>query len=383
MEIDILNVMRVYKRILSLKTLLEKKSHFLFGARSTGKSTLIKTEFGKAAKVYDLLDDEVFQRLLRDPKIISEDLDYKVIVIDEIQRLPKLLNEVHRILTKEKVKFLLTGSSARKLKSDSINLLGGRAWQAELHPLTSLEITDFNLIRYINFGGLPHVYTSKYPEDELKAYVILYLKYEIMGEALTRNIEYFLNFLDVIALKNGEELYYQGLSSDSGVPARTIQNYVEILEDTLLGFVLKPFTKTKKRKSITRSKFYLFDIGVANYLAKRKNIEPKSELFGKCFEHFIIREVKSLLSYKGSDLDLCYWRSTSQMEVDLVIGNEFAVEIKASYNVNESALKGLRALKEEGLIKRYIVVSNDKMERKIEGFELMHWTSFIKLINSI
>ena len=204
-----------------------------------------------------------------------------------------------------------------------------------------------------------------------------------MGEALTRNIEYFLSFLDVIALNNGEELYYQGLSSDSGVPARTIQNYVEILEDTLLGFQLRPFTKTKKRKAIARSKFYLFDIGVANYLAKRKSIVPKSELFGKCFEHFIIREVKSLLSYRRSELELCYWRSTSQKEVDLIIGNEFAVEIKAAYQVNEAALSGLRALKEEGLIKRYIVVSNDKMERKIAGFEFMHWTSFLKLIFSI
>lgn len=375
--------MKEYKRILDLKVLLKKKSHFLFGARSTGKSTLVRNELGKDAKVYDLLDDDVYQRLLRDPKIISENLDCKIIVIDEIQRLPKLLNEVHRILSTEKVKFLLTGSSARKLKSDSVNLLGGRAWRAELHPLTSLEITDFNLLKYLNVGGLPHIYKSKYPDDELKSYINLYLKYEIMGEALTRNIEYFLNFLDIIALKNGEELYYQGLSSDSGVPARTIQNYVEILEDTLLGFQLRPFSKTKKRRAIARSKFYLFDIGVANYLAKRKNILEKSELFGKCFEHFIIREVKSLLSYSGSDLELCYWRSTSQKEVDLIIGNEFAVEIKAAFQVNESALNGLRALKEEGLIKRYIVVSNDKMERKIDGFELMHWKSFVKLINHL
>jgi len=266
------------------------------------------------------------------------------------------------------------------LKSESVNLLGGRAWQAELHPLTSLEITDFNLLKYLNVGGLPFIYRSENPQNELKAYINLYLKQEIIAEALTRKIEYFLNFLDVLALNNGEELFYQGLSNDSGVPARTIQNYVEILEDTLLGFQLKPFTKTKKRKAIARSKFYLFDLGVTNHLARRGQIENKSEIFGKAFEHFIIREVKSILSYKGSDKELYYWRSVSQQEVDLIIGTEMAVEIKSSTKVNESVLKGLRALREEGLIKRYIVVSNDPIERKIEGFEFMHWTSFIKTI---
>ena len=352
----------------------------MFGARSTGKSTLIQSELAENSLVYDLLDDEIYQRLLREPNIISQNLDKKIIVIDEIQRIPKLLNEVHRVLSKKNVKFLLTGSSARKLKSESVNLLGGRAWQAELHPLTSLEITDFNLLKYLNVGGLPFIYRSENPQNELKAYINLYLKQEIIAEALTRKIEYFLNFLDVLALNNGEELFYQGLSNDSGVPARTIQNYVEILEDTLLGFQLKPFTKTKKRKAIARSKFYLFDLGVTNHLARRGQIENKSEIFGKAFEHFIIREVKSILSYKGSDKELYYWRSVSQQEVDLIIGTEMAVEIKSSTKVNESVLKGLRALREEGLIKRYIVVSNDPIERKIEGFEFMHWTSFIKTI---
>ncbi|OYZ21459.1 MAG: hypothetical protein B7Y39_09000 [Bdellovibrio sp. 28-41-41] len=367
-----------YPRLLNLKVLLKQKSHFLFGARSTGKSTLIHTNLGDQAQVYDLLDDSVFERLAREPQILSQKLEKKIIVIDEIQRLPKLLNEVHRILTKSSVRFLLTGSSARKLKSDSVNLLGGRAWQSHLYPLISDEITDFDLLKYLNVGGLPHVYLSLHPQNELKAYVNLYLKQEIMAEALTRKIEYFLNFLDIISINNGEELHYQGLSNDSGVPARTIQNYVQILEDTLLGFELKPYVKTKKRKAITRSKFYLFDLGVTNYLAKRGKIEEKSELYGKAFEHFIIREIKSILEYRQTDTELFYWRSTSQQEVDLIMGNSIAIEIKSTNQTNESHLKGLKALKEEGQIKRFVVVSNDKLERKIDGFEFIYWKNFIK-----
>lgn len=372
--------MNDYPRLLNLTELLKQKSHFLFGARSTGKSTLIHANLGDKAQVYDLLDDDVFERLAREPQILSQKLEKKIIVIDEIQRLPKLLNEVHRILSKAPVKFLLTGSSARKLKSDSVNLLGGRAWQTHLYPLISSEITDFDLLKYLNVGGLPHVYLSLHPQNELKAYVNLYLKQEIMAEALTRKIEYFLNFLDIISLNNGEELHYQGLSNDSGVPARTIQNYVQILEDTLLGFQIKPYIKTKKRKAITRSKFYLFDLGITNYLAKRGLIEEKSELYGKAFEHFIIREIKSILEYRQIDMELFYWRSTSQQEVDLIIGNSMAIEIKSTTKANESHLKGLKALKEEGQIKRFIVVSNDKLERKIDGFEFIYWKNFIQQI---
>lgn len=370
--------MNEYPRLLNLKLLLSRKSHFLFGARSTGKSTLIHTNLGSKAQVYDLLDDSVFERLTREPQIISQKLEKKIIVIDEIQRLPKLLNEVHRVLSKAPVKFLLTGSSARKLKSESVNLLGGRAWQTHLYPLLSAEITDFDLLKYLNVGGLPHIYLSLHPQNELKAYIHLYLKQEVMAEALTRKIEYFLNFLDIISINNGEELHYQGLSNDSGVPARTIQNYVQILEDTLLGFQLKPYIKTKKRKAITRSKFYLFDLGVANYLSKRGQILDKSELFGKAFEHFIVREIKSILEYRQIDVELFYWRSTSQQEVDLIIGNSIAIEIKSTEKTNESHCKGLRALREEGQIKRYVVVSNDQLEREIDGFEFIYWKNFIQ-----
>lgn len=371
-----------FTRLLDLEQLLKAKTFFLFGPRSTGKSTLIADTLPEA-KVYDLLDDEVFQRLLRSPKIIEEELGAKngIIVIDEIQKLPKLLDEVQRLLKKyPQLKFLLTGSSARKIKRGSANLLGGRAWEAQMHPLVTAEIPHFDLLRYLNVGGIPHIYLSINPKEELKSYANLYLREEIIAEALVRNLEHFTRFLDILALVNGEELHFQGIANDSGVQVKTVRNYVEILEDTLLGFQVPAFKATKKRKAISRSKFYFFDLGVLNRLAKRSEIIDGNEVFGKAFEHFIARELKSYLSYRRLDDELCYWRSTSNLEVDFVIGKNLALEVKASTQVGEGHLKGLLALQEEKLIKRFIVVSRDPTPRKISGIEIIPWQTFLKML---
>ncbi len=368
----------IIPRILDVKHLLSMKSFFLFGPRSVGKSTLVRQQL-KKAQVYDLLDDETYESLLRRPKIIEESLDPEksLVVIDEIQRLPKLLNEVHRLIYKKNLLFLLTGSSARKLRRGASNLLGGRAWEANLYPLTTQEIQDFDLLKYLNIGGLPHVYLSSHPNDELKSYVSLYLREEIVAEALVRKVEHFLRFLDVIALNNGEELHYQGLSNDTGVQARTLQNYVQILEDTHMGFQVTPFLMTKKRKAITRSKFYLFDLGVVGRLAKRSEIKNGSELFGRAFEHFIAREIKSYLGYNRKDEELYYWRSTSGYEVDFIIDKKIAIEVKATDMVSEGHLKGLFALQEEKMIKDYIVVSQDSSPRMIRNIQILPWKIFL------
>ncbi len=368
-----------YVRTLDLPALLKKKSFFLFGPRSTGKTTLIETQLPKAI-IYDLLDDNVFQRLARNPRLLEEETQAgtRLIVIDEIQKLPKLLDEVHRLIKKSDQRFLLTGSSARKLKRGGANLLGGRAWEAHLYPLVTSEIPDFDLIKYLNRGGLPHIYNSDDYEEELESYVSLYLREEIMAEALVKKFDYFLQFLDIIALNNGQELHYESLSSDSGVPARTIQNFVQILQDTLMGFELKSFTKTKKRKAISRSKFYLFDIGVTNHLNKRSEILPKSELFGFAFEHFIILEIQAYLSYRRKRLDICYWRSTSGFEVDCIIGKKLALEIKSSEMVSTKHLKGLHALAEENIIEDFAVISLDSSIRKIEKITIYPWRIFLQ-----
>lgn len=369
----------MYPRILNLSSLLEKKSFFFFGPRSTGKTTMIECQLPEA-RVYDLLDAEVFRRLVKRPRLIEEELNSynTIVVIDEIQKYPPLLDEVHRLIQKRGVRFLLTGSSARKLKRRGVNLLAGRAWEARLFPLVSREIPDFDLLRYLNRGGLPPMYGSLDFREELRSYVDTYLREEVQAEAVSRNIQAFAEFLDVIALANGQEINLESLASDCQVSPGTIRNYLQVLEDTLLGFSLKGFTKTRKRKAIARCKHFLFDLGVTNHLCRRGEILEKSDTFGPAFEHFIILEVRAFLSYYRRDIEMAYWRSTSQFEVDLILDREAAIEIKAASLIHDKHLKGLRALKEEGLHKRYLVVSMDQHRRKTsDGIEIIPWQEFL------
>ena len=366
------------QRLLNLPKMLTRSSFFLLGPRATGKTFLIHQQLPRAP-VYDLLDSDVFSRLARRPRLLGEEVSNadRLVVIDEIQKLPALLDEVHRLIESRKIRFLLTGSSARKLRRGGVNLLAGRAWEANLFPLTSPEIPDFDLMRYLNRGGIPRIYLSDEYRDELKSYVNLYLREEILAEALTRRIDVFARFLDVMALGNGEELNFQGLASDAGVPVRTLQNYVQVLQDTLIGFQVPAFRATKKRKAITRSRFFFFDVGVVNHLSHRGAIQAKSELFGKCFEHFLFLELRAYLSYRRLDLPLSYWRSTSGFEVDCLIGSEWALEFKSTNSVTERHLRGLMALREEGLVKRYAVVSTDPVRRRLAGLTVYPWREFL------
>ncbi len=372
-------------RALNLEDLLKKKSHFLFGPRGTGKTSLIQHSISQKATVIDLLNDDLYSRLLRRPALLSEIIpdEPKWVVIDEIQKIPALLDEVHRLIEKKGFRFLLTGSSARKLRRGGANLLGGRAWEARLFALTCHELgRHFDLIRYLNRGGLPAVFFSDYPQDELKNYIKLYLREEIQAEALVKRLDHFVRFLDASALTNGQEIKFEAIANDSGVPARTVASYYEILEDTLLGFQLPPFLKTKKRKAIKTSKFYFFDVGVAGALASRGEVKEKSELFGNAFEHFLIQEVRSYLHYKNIDQPMTYWRSTSQMEVDLVIGSEAAIEFKSTQRVSPAHLRGLKALREEKRVAKFYVVSLDRLHRHADGVIHLHWQDFlVKLWN--
>jgi len=371
----------MYKRTLDLSKLLEHRSYFLFGPRGTGKSTLIEQTLPDA-QIYDLLDASVFQRLLRDPTLIGQETDAATLtVIDEIQKLPELLDEVQRLIVKRKQVFLLTGSSARKLRKGGVNLLAGRAFTASLFPLTSQEIPNFDLLTYLNTTGLPEFYGQAETEvhEYLKNYVGTYLQEEIKAEALTRNLSGFIRFLEVVALSNGEEIHYANIANDSGVAARTVEAYFNILNDTLIGFAVPPFLSTSKRKAITRSKYFLFDIGVVNSLTRRGQVALRSELFGRMFEHFIALELRAFLAYCRVDLPLQYWRSTSHFEVDFIMGTELAIEVKGTDLVSDKHLKGLRALKEEGLIKNYGVVSQDMNDRLTpDGIRIWSWRSFLQ-----
>ena len=292
--------------------------------------------------------------------------------------MPELLDEVHKLIFKKNIRFLLTGSSARKLKHGGANLLAGRAWTAQLFPLSYSEIPSFELDKYLLRGGLPQVYDSEFYLEELKAYVGTYLQEEIKAEAVTRNVNAFYEFLEVVAKSNGQEINFERFSSDCQVSTSSLRNYLQILDDTLIGFKLEAYVKTKKRKAISRAKYYLFDTGVTNFLMGREGLSPSTPEYGAAFEHFIILEMRAFLSYSRSTKKMSYWRSTTQFEVDLIIENEMAIEIKSTNQVNEKHFKGIRKLKEENQHKRFLVISNDPRKRKTQdNIEIYPWSAFL------
>ena len=371
-----------YDRILNLNNILSHSSAFLLGPRSVGKSWLWRHSV-QPTHTYDLLDTQIFRRLQVHPELIFDAATAgknELIVIDEVQKLPDLLNEVQRAIDQKGTRFLLTGSSARKLRRSSTNLLGGRAVPMNLLPLTSAEIPAFDLKRYLNRGGIPRHYSAEATTvaSMFDGYVSLYLKEEIRDEALTRRLEDFSRFLDVMALHNGDELAIEAFSNDCGIKSSTFRNYLEVLKDTLIGFEVGPYLSTRKRKAITRPKLFLFDVGITGYLAGRGPLVEKSTEFGRAFEHWIALELRAYLNYHHKRWPLAYWRSTSQFEVDFIIGDELAIEVKSTDRVHSHHLNGLKALKEERTIKRFIVVSCDAHERTVDGIEIMPWQRFVK-----
>ncbi len=369
------------ERILNLADLLTRKSFFLFGPRATGKSTLIKRQLSETATVLDLLNSRLYLRLLDSPNdlesIISSGHKTKIVVIDEIQRIPELLNEVHRLIENKKITFLLTGSSARKLRRGKANLLAGRVWESRMFPLIRKEITDFNLDRFLQYGGLPAVCLSDYPDEELDAYVNTYLKEEIMAEGLIRKLPPFSRFLRSIALVSGEMINFTKLANDCQVSPSTVTEYVGLLEDTLVGYLLPAWTDSRKRKAIRTAKFYFFDPGVTHMLAGTQALDRNSDLYGKSFEQFIWMEIRAYLSYKREKSELTYWRSTHGYEVDFLIGRKTAIEVKASQKVSTRDFKGLNALKEEAIFKNYILVSQDPINTSKDNFQALHWEKFL------
>ena len=372
-----------YDRKLNLLELLNKKSFFLFGPRSTGKTYLIKQQLGQKALIIDLLKSEYYLRLSENPSELEAILSLKkgeppIIVIDEIQKIPLLLDEVHRLIEEKHYCFLLTGSSARKLKRGQANLLAGRAWTANLFPLCWAEIPQFRLDHYLLYGGLPHVYQSSHAAEELDAYVQVYLKEEILAEGLIRKMPPFSRFLKAAALSNGQQLNFSKMGSDCHVAPSTVREYYSILEDTLIGFLLEPWTMSQKRKAIQTAKFYFFDTGVTHVLAGTHTIDRNSNIYGMSFEQFIGMELRAYISYRRLRESLTFWRSTHGFEVDYIVGNHTSIEVKATKRMAPHQFKGLRALKEEGIIENFYLVSQDPIEAKKDGIVCLHWETFLK-----
>jgi uncharacterized protein len=360
----------------------QNESLFIWGARQTGKSTLLKQLFPNALW-FDLLKSDVYQRLIANPTLIREtvlgNLDTKVVIIDEIQRIPELLNEIHWLIVNTETQFIMSGSSARKIIRSGSNLLGGRALRYELLPLISQEIPNFDLMRALNNGLLPRHYLADNPKKMISAYVGNYLRDEIVGEAKIRNIHVFSQFLEAAAFSNGEMVNYANIASDCGVSAPTIKEYFQILQDTLIGRFVPVYQKKPKRRVITAPKFYFFDVGVVNQLLKRGKIEKGSEIFGNAFEHFIYQEIYAHSSYSGLDYSISYWRTASQIEIDFVLGNnEVAIEIKSSDKINEYHLKGLKSFMEEYKVKHAILICNETLTRKVGDIWIMPWAIFIE-----
>ncbi|MEO8678480.1 MAG: ATP-binding protein [Vicinamibacterales bacterium] len=369
------------KRKLDLPALLSQKSFFLFGPRATGKSSLVRQQLHGRALVIDLLRSDLLLRLSAHPEDLESLIDTSPespwVVIDEIQRVPALLAEVHRLIEKKRYRFLLTGSSARKLRRGSVDLLAGRAWVANLYPLSWSEIPKFNLARYLRFGGLPPVYLSPSPEEELRAYVSVYLQEEIRAEGIIRRLPPFTRFLRVAALSSGQLLNYAQMGSDAEVPASTVREYFSVLEDTLVGWTLEPWRESRKRKAIQTAKFYFFDPGVMHALAGTAALERNSDLYGRSFEHFIGMELRAYVSYARTGDTLNFWRSKHGHEVDFFVGGRVAVEVKATRKASLRDARGLLSLADEQVAKRLVLVSEDPVAARRDGIEFLPWATFL------
>jgi uncharacterized protein len=357
------------------------KSAFLWGPRKVGKSYWIRQHCQQAV-VIDLLKSEVFADYASRPQLLRERFQdtRQLVVIDEIQMIPDLLNEVHWLIENKKISFLLTGSSARKLRHKHANLLGGRAWRYTMTPLCSNEIAEIDLEKIMMTGLLPAHLISPDPLQDIRSYVADYLKEEIANEALVQNIPAFAEFLRIAAITNGELLNYSNIASETGVNAKTVRNYFQILEDTLLGFRLQPWRRAHNRRLLETEKFYLFDVGVANYLAQRKPV-PHTPDFGKAFEHFILMELMAYKAYRNPELLLSYWRTVSGHEIDFILGDmQIALEIKSTKRVHEGDLKNMKILRQEHKVARHIIISFEDTAKKLDGTECLPWTMFLQML---
>ena len=373
------------KRIANINDKLSRKSLFLFGPRQTGKSSYIKNQLEEPKLSWSLLDNELYRELCLKPSLLRNTLKARgitdgVVVIDEIQKLPQLLDEVHLIIEETDIHFLLTGSSARKLRNKGVNLLGGRAGRLNFHPFVYPEIKNFNysLADIFQSGLLPASFKSDDSEDFLTDYTSLYVKEEIEAEGAVRNLPPFWDFLRIVATESGEIINYQNVANDIGISSVSVKEWYKILIDTLIGFEVPPYRKTVIRKPNTSSKFYLFDVGVTRKLQGLQKVEEGTSEFGRYFENYIAMEIRSWLDYNGIEDGLNYWHTLTGQEVDFIVKGEVAIEVKSTSNVSQKDMKGLKALMEEGLISKYIIVCREQHPQLLDsGILVLPYKEFL------
>ena len=383
------------QRAIRLADLLKEKSFFLFGPRNIGKSYLIRQELlsprSETVVLLDLLDSKVFTRLsvsssnleslvrgnLGNQKIVPE----KVwVVIDGTQKIPMLLDEVHRLIELYGWRFLLAGSSSRELKQSDTNLLAGRARSMQLQPLCFDEIKaeDFDLERRLLYGALPFVYFAEQPEQELLAYRNLYIKEEIKETALCRSIPKFIRFMEGAALYSGNLMNFSKIGREYAIDSGTARGHYSILEETFQGFTLEAWTCSKKRKAILTSKFYLFDLGVLHSIMETKVLNQDTNVLRRSVEHWIIQELRAYIEYKQISLKLGYWKAVSRQEVNLTVGEEIAIGIESTEKISSANFRGLKALREENVFRQFYLVSLDPIATVQEGVQCLHCMEFLK-----
>lgn len=377
--------MAIIDRILSLD-LPERQSAFLWGARKTGKTTLLRSEF-PGSIWYDFLQTDLFLDFTKKPSLLREQLmaqeDRSLaapVILDEVQRVPQVMDEVHWLIENRGIRFILCGSSARKLKRGGGNLLGGRAWRYELFPLVTAELKEYDLLTVLNRGLIPgHFLDSRYSKS-LQAYVQDYLKEEVFAEGLTRNVPAFSRFFDAMGYSHGELINYSAIARDCGVDSKTVREYYQILVDTLMGRMIEPFKSRQKRQVISlASKFYLFDVGVAGAVTRRRIPEERGEQFGRAFEHFILMEILAYKAYHDLDFRINFWRTKTGLEVDFILGEgEVAIEVKGSGRVDHRDLYPLSVFADESSVSKAIVVCNENQARIHDKIRILPYRRFLE-----
>jgi predicted AAA+ superfamily ATPase len=365
-----------------------RQSAFLWGARKTGKTTYLARRFPESI-VYDFLKTDLLLDLTRNPALLREQLLARKpeelrapVILDEVQKVPQVLDEVHWLIENTEMRFILCGSSARKLKRGGANLLGGRAWRFQMHPLTSREVPELSLLQALNRGLIPSHYLQPQGERSLKAYVADYLKEEVFDEGLTRNAPAFSRFFEAMGYSHGQLVNYANIARDCGVDAKTVREYYQILVDTLLGTMLLPFKRRQNRQVVGRApKFYLFDVGVASHLLGRRIPVAGGEAFGRALEHFLLMEILAHRSYAELDYSVGFWRTKSGLEVDFVLGDgEVAVEVKGNDRIGARDLRPLRAFVEEYGPRQAFLVCNEAARRVVDGVLVVPWREFLELL---
>ena len=373
----------MYKRLFDIENKLDE-GMFLFGARQTGKSTLLKERF-TGAVYYDLLNPDIRKAFKRNPNTLKEALWNKapgtIVIIDEIQKVPELLDIVHTLMVEKGLWFILSGSSSRKLKRSGANTLGGRAIPETLYPLVWPEVTDFQIDRAVQNGMIPRHYMVEDATKRLSVYVKVYLDEEIREEGEVRQLDAFERFMEVAAISDGEMLNYSNIASDCGVSAKTVKAYFQILYDTLIGYEIPAYRKEVKRKIVQAPKFYYFDVGLANYLMGRHSLRRGTDDYGHAFEHFVMQEIIAYKGYADKCEEISYWHTYDKKEVDAVIGDaKVAIEIKSSELVKTKHKAGLKAFHEEHPGCRLILVSLDPITRTSDDIELVYVLDFLRML---